>query len=289
MNATGTYLPGSLRESLLLALRQSGRSSTERWERLQTAIEALALSKVMSPTRSVGAADGAEAAQALDPGVSSIGSGSPAPGRLTAGQALVVGGPWAALTDEELVLRFQHRAEGDNRAYRELFRRYQTMVWRVCYGFVRNNLDAEDLCQEAFLKAYRALDRFEGRSSFKTWIYRIAFTTGQNELRSRGRRPSKGDTPIEAMADRLPDSDLPEQGVIDDLPSEQMARALANLATDVVEILYLKDVHEMSYDEIAECLDIGLSAAKMRVHRARLALQSAFSQQVTAPPEPVDA
>lgn len=289
MNAIDSIWPRNLRETLVLALLQSGRTSEMRWDRLRAAIESLADAEVASSARDGRASDRAEAGQVPGAGAPPNAVESPAPGRLEAGPAPAAGGPWADLTDAELVERFQRRAEGDNRAYRELFRRYQTMVWRVGYSFVRNAGDAEDLCQEAFLKAYRALDRFEGRSSFKTWIYRIAFTTGQNELRRRSRRPQKGDTPIEEMAERLPAGDAPERGFMANTPSEQMARALESLAPEVVEILYLKDVHEMAYDEIAESLEIGLSAAKMRVHRARLALQSAYVQLAPTPPEAVGA
>ncbi|MCB9177088.1 MAG: sigma-70 family RNA polymerase sigma factor [Caldilineae bacterium] len=186
--------------------------------------------------------------------------------------------PLATLEDAELVARFQARAAGDNRAFRELFRRYQAMVWHVSYGFVRNPDDAEDLTQEVFLKAYRALDRFEHRSSFKTWLYRVAINTCQNELRRRDRRPKPGDTPLEDMAEQLPGGDLPERGMMSATPSEPLGRALARLSPEVVTILYMKDVHELSYEEIAELLEIGVSAAKMRVHRARLALQGSYLQ-----------
>ena len=197
--------------------------------------------------------------------------------------------PFAQLEDAELVARFQARTAGDNRAFRELFRRYQAMVWHVSNGFVRNPDDADDLTQEVFLKAYRALDRFEHRSSFKTWLYRVAINTCQNELRRRDRRPQSGDTPLEDMAELLPGGDLPERGMMSATPSEPLDKALARLGPEAVEILYMKDVHDLSYEEIAELLEIGLSATKMRVHRARLALQGSYLQALEPAPAEIPA
>ena len=81
------------------------------------------------------------------------------------------------LTDDELVVAAVARGNRDDRPFRELWRRHQRMVYRTCYSFFRNGEDAEDLTQDVFLKAYRNLKGFEGRSSFKTWINRIAINS----------------------------------------------------------------------------------------------------------------
>ena len=78
----------------------------------------------------------------------------------------------AATSDADLVTLWQTRGARDDRPFQELFRRHQHLVWRICYSYIRHSQDAEDLTQEVFLKAYRSLDAFEGRSSFKTWISR---------------------------------------------------------------------------------------------------------------------
>lgn len=182
------------------------------------------------------------------------------------------------LSDLELVQLCQVRGARDDRPFQELFRRYYTLVWRVCYSFTRNAQDAEDLTQEVFFKVYRSLPQFEGRSSFKTWIYRIAANTSQNELRRRSRRPLVAEADVEMMAEYLPAAVTTESEWQTRSQREKLARALVTLQPEVYQILYLKDIEQRSYREIADLLDIGLSAAKMRAQRARLALQVAYRQ-----------
>ncbi|MFZ1398339.1 MAG: sigma-70 family RNA polymerase sigma factor [Candidatus Promineifilaceae bacterium] len=177
------------------------------------------------------------------------------------------------LSDVELVEVCQLRGSKDDRPFQELFRRYQSVVWRVCYSYLRNREDAEDLTQEVFFKVYRNLHQFEGRSSFKTWLYRVAINTCQNEIRRRGRRPTEAETEMETVAEILPSGQSVEKVYQDQFQHELLAEALANLDPGVSEILYMKDMEERPYNEIADMLEIGVSAAKMRVQRARLALQ----------------
>lgn len=182
------------------------------------------------------------------------------------------------LSDVELVQLFQARKGRDDRPFRELFRRYQQVVWRACYGMMRNSRDAEDLTQEVFFKAYRNLTKFEGRSSFKTWIYRIAINTCQNEIRRRSRRAQEAETAVEDMAEYLPSNSSLEATILARQQRDLLQQAMASLRPEEYEVLYLKDVEERPYAEIAEQLDISLSAAKMRVQRARLALRVAYRQ-----------
>lgn len=182
------------------------------------------------------------------------------------------------LSDTELVQLFQARDGRDDRPFRELFRRYQTVVWRACYGMMRNSRDAEDLTQEVFFKAYRSLGKFEGRSSFKTWIYRIAINTAQNEIRRRSRRAQEAETAVEDMAEYLPSNTSLEATVLARQQHRLLQQAMASLRPEEYEVLYLKDIEERPYAEIAEQLNISLSAAKMRVQRARLALRVAYRQ-----------
>ncbi|MEM7119458.1 MAG: sigma-70 family RNA polymerase sigma factor [Chloroflexota bacterium] len=182
------------------------------------------------------------------------------------------------LSDAELVALFQAREGRDDRPFRELFRRYQQVVWRACYGMMRNSRDAEDLTQEVFFKAYRNLTKFEGRSSFKTWIYRIAINTSQNEIRRRSRRAQEADTAVEDMAEYLPSNTSLEATILARQQRHLLQQSMASLRPEEYEVLYLKDVEERPYAEIAEQLNISLSAAKMRVQRARLALRVAYRQ-----------
>ena len=182
------------------------------------------------------------------------------------------------LADDALVTLAVARGSRDERPFRELWRRHQKMVYRTSYSFVRNADDAEDLTQEVFLKAYRNLKGFEGRASFKTWVNRIAINTAQNEIRRRSRRPQDSEADLQEMSDYLaaPTSQSVESAYSQLALSEQLTAALQRLRPEEYEVIYLKDVEERGYAEIAEQLGIGLSAAKMRVQRARLALQVAF-------------
>ena len=183
-----------------------------------------------------------------------------------------------ALEDTELVSLAQTRGGRDDRPFRLLIDRHQKTVWRVCYGFVHNAEDAEDLAQEVFLKAYRNLHRFEGRSSFKTWVYRIAINTSQNELRRRSRRPQPSDTTLETAAEFVPSSQNVEETVVRHSRSEMLSQALKALKPGEFQVLVLKDIEGKAYADIAEELDISLSASKMRVQRARAALQKTYKK-----------
>ena len=184
----------------------------------------------------------------------------------------------AQLTDDELIQLCLERGERDDRLFQELMRRYQRLIWRVCYRFMGNGDDAEDLTQEVFFKVYRNLASFAGRSTFKTWIYRIAINTAQNELRARARRPQESETEMETVAEFMPAAETVEETILEKGRKERLAAAFATLRPDDVQILRYKDIEQKQYDEIADLLGIGLSAAKMRVQRARLALQSVYQQ-----------
>ncbi len=156
--------------------------------------------------------------------------------------------------------------------------RYQTFVWRACYGVMHNAQDAEDLTQEVFFKVYRSLPKFEGRSSFKTWIYRIAINTSKNELRRRSRRPQVSESDTDTLAEVLSDDVELEEQWQERREQELLEKALARLRPAESEIIRLKDLEQRPYADIAELLGISLSAAKMRAQRARLALQVEYQQ-----------
>lgn len=182
------------------------------------------------------------------------------------------------LTDLELVMRFQAHGQYDDRPFQELMNRYQALVWRVCYSSLHNPQDAEDLTQEVFLKVYRSLPKFEGRSSFKTWIYRIAINTCRNEIRHRSRRPQEAASAVEDLADMLPDTATTVSEWQARSQRAQLALALQSLRPEEFEIIRLKDIEERPYSDITSQLGISLSAAKMRAQRARRALQTQYLQ-----------
>lgn len=180
-------------------------------------------------------------------------------------------------SDETLVDLFVARGARDDRPFREIFRRYQDLVWRVCYSIVKNPQDAEDITQEVFIRIHHNLHRFEGRSSLKTWIYRIAFNTSQNELRRRARQPQVESSSVEDMAEYLPGEHNLEEYWSLQLRNERLAEAIRSLTTEHQEVIRLRDIEQRPYAEIAQMQEISLSAAKMRVQRARLAMQAAYA------------
>lgn len=173
------------------------------------------------------------------------------------------------LSDEILVKRARARGAVDDRPFAVLFERHKKMVWSVCYRFMMNGEDAEDLLQEVFIKAYRGLPSFEGRSTFRTWLYQIAINTCRNEQRRRRRRPDSIETPMDDL--KLADP-APSPGSTQEEWSEVVSTAMMKLHPDEREILILRDFEDRPYDEIAALQELRLSAAKMRVQRARLAL-----------------
>ncbi|MBK8903404.1 MAG: sigma-70 family RNA polymerase sigma factor [Anaerolineaceae bacterium] len=177
------------------------------------------------------------------------------------------------LPDDELVALCQAQSSYDDRPIQELLQRYQNMVWRVCYSFMRNPQDAEDLTQEVFLRVYRSLPHFEGRSSLKTWIYRIALNTSKNEIRHRSRRPQSAEADVQTLADVLPAAATTESEWQKINTRRQLTAAFSRLRPEEYDILTLRDVEERPYTEIAEMLSINLSAAKMRAKRARESLK----------------
>lgn len=185
---------------------------------------------------------------------------------------------FAELSDAELVELARQRGRRDQRPFQILMERHQNTIWRVCYGFLGNSEDAEDLTQETFVKAYRNLPRFEGRSSFKTWVYRIAINNCQNELRRRSRRPQDSQTSLETAADFLPSAEDTEALAQRREQYAMLAGAYRLLRPEERRVLAMKDLEDLPYAEIAEMLGISLSAAKMRVQRARAALSGHYRQ-----------
>jgi RNA polymerase sigma-70 factor (ECF subfamily) len=184
----------------------------------------------------------------------------------------------AELTDQALVDLCKTRGAKDDRPFEELFSRHQAAVWRVCYYFLGDALDAEDIVQDVFFKAYRGLAGFEGRASFRTWLNQIAINSCKNELRTRSRRPMVVVEELAEMRELSQTAGEAHQRWPGMTEGEELAQALEMLPPDQFTALQLRDVEGRSYAEVAQVLGISQSAAKMRVQRARMALRDAFQQ-----------
>ncbi len=157
---------------------------------------------------------------------------------------------------------------GDRNALDQLIRRHYDRIHAVCRRIAGTNRDADDACQEALIKIVRSLPRFDGRSSFATWAYRIATNAALDELRKRQRRPMPGvddiaDERFEQRVDNDP-SDVGDRMILD--------HALGELPDDLRAAVVLRDVADLEYAEIAEALDIPVGTVKSRISRGRAAL-----------------
>ena len=179
--------------------------------------------------------------------------------------------------DQELVLRAQR---GDKRAFELLVVKYQRKLGRLLSRLVRDPAEVEDVTQEAFIKAYRALPSFRGDSAFYTWLYRIAINTAKNYLVAMGRRAptSTGFDHEDAEgfeeAEQLRDSATPEG----ELQGKQIAatvnRAMDQLPDDLRTAITLREIEGLSYEEIATVMNCPIGTVRSRIFRAREAISA---------------
>ena len=151
-----------------------------------------------------------------------------------------------------------------------MLRRHYDRIHAVCRRITGSASEADDACQEALIKIVRSLPRFDGRSTFATWAYRIATNASLDELRRRKRRPSLHAVGDAAMTDVVDEAASRRLGRIDD----QLAidDALATLSDDFRVVIVLRDVVDLDYQEIANVLDLPLGTVKSRIARARAQL-----------------
>lgn len=182
--------------------------------------------------------------------------------------------PGAAEPESALVERAQH---GDRAAFEELVRRHADRLYAVVLRFVADAGEAEEVTQEAFLRAWRSIDRFQGRSRFFTWLYRI----GINEAKRRAARQPPATV---VSLDDEPIPDAPDWSEAPETRSQQsdlrhaLERAIRALPVEYQAPLILRDVEGLSTQEAAEVMELGEAAFKSRLHRARLAVRRALDQ-----------
>ena len=179
-------------------------------------------------------------------------------------------------TDKALVRRVQ---AGDDRAFDLLFMRYQHKINNLVARFVRTSEDVEDITQEAFIKAYRALPRFRGESAFYTWLYRIAVNTANNHLASASRRLQQVEIEAEGaetgeVAQALTDPDDPEGSLRSDQLRHAISHAIEALPPDLRSALTLREFDGLSYAEIADVMGCPVGTVRSRIFRAREAVDA---------------
>ena len=177
-------------------------------------------------------------------------------------------------SDLELVKRAQR---GERGAFDLLVLRYQHKVVKLVARLLRDPTEAEDVAQEAFVKAYRALASFRGDSAFYTWLYRIAVNTARNTMASRQRRPLDYEADLSeseqsAVASRMSHSDTPEATALSDEIHATVNRAVADLPEDLRTAIILREIEGLSYEEIAAAMDCPVGTVRSRIFRAREAI-----------------
>lgn len=187
----------------------------------------------------------------------------------------IVTGSGAEESDLSLVRRVQR---GDKGAFDLLVLKYQHKVVKLVMRYVRSPAEAEDIAQEAFIKAYRAMPQFRGDSAFYTWLYRISINTAKNALASRERSPvtydldlQDGDSSWEAQS-RLRDPDTPEGLVLTEEIRQTVNSAIDQLPEDLRTAIVLRELEGLSYEEIAVAMECPVGTVRSRIFRAREAI-----------------
>ena len=177
--------------------------------------------------------------------------------------------------DQLLVERAQ---KGDQRAFEQLVAKYQRKLARLLSRFIRDQAEVEDVAQEAFIKAYRALPSFRGDSAFYTWLYRIGVNTAKNYLVAQGRRAptSTGFDSEEAETfddgDQLRDINTPESVLHSKQIGETVNAAMEALPEELRTAIVLRELEGLSYEEIAKVMDCPIGTVRSRIFRAREAV-----------------
>ena len=178
--------------------------------------------------------------------------------------------------DEELVLRVQR---GDKSAYDYLVIKYQHRIIQLVNRYIKDPSEAQDVAQEAFIKAYRALADFRGEAAFFTWLYRIAINTAKNYLLSRSRRSANYQVDIqdaEALenAPQLQGLETPERELLNQEIIDAINAGIEELPEDMRTAIVLREFEGMSYEEIAEAMDCPVGTVRSRIFRAREAIDN---------------
>jgi len=177
--------------------------------------------------------------------------------------------------DRQLVARAQR---GDKQAFELLVEKYQRKLARLLSRFIRDPAEVEDVTQEAFIKAYRALPAFRGDSAFYTWLYRIGINTAKNYLMAMGRRAPTS-TEVEAEeaegfeeGEQLRDINTPESLLLSNEIARTVNTTIEQLPEELRTAIQMREIEGMSYEDIAKAMDCPIGTVRSRIFRAREAI-----------------
>ena len=183
------------------------------------------------------------------------------------------------MSDREIDRQLVERAQrGDKRAFELLVEKYQRKLARLLSRFIRDPAEVEDVTQEAFIKAYRALPAFRGESAFYTWLYRIGINTAKNYLMAMGRRAPTS-TEVEAEeaegfeeGEQLRDINTPESLLLSNEIAETVNSTIEQLPEELRTAIQLREIEGMSYEDIAQVMNCPIGTVRSRIFRAREAI-----------------
>lgn len=182
--------------------------------------------------------------------------------------------------DKQDTDKFVARARnGDMQAFEALILNHEKIVYNLAYRILQNEEDAKDISQEVFLRVYRYLDRFDGKSAFSTWLYRIAYNTCIDETRRRKNKAAYSidaqlETEDSSMKQQYTDpTPTPEAQVLSKERQKRLLSAIESLPPDYKTALILRDLEGLSYSEISETMGLALGTVKSRIARARSQLK----------------
>ena len=177
--------------------------------------------------------------------------------------------------DLELVQRVQR---GDKTAFDLLVLKYQHRIGAVIGRFVPDYAESQDIAQESFIRAYRAIANFRGDSQFYTWLYRIAVNTAKNHLVAMKRRPPTSDVEADDAehfsGGRMQDNDTPEHELLREEIAREVSQTVAALPEELRQAITLREMDGLSYEEIAEAMDCPIGTVRSRIFRAREAIDA---------------
>ena len=182
------------------------------------------------------------------------------------------------MTPEQSDLALVERVQrGERSAFDVLVLRYQQKVLKLVLRYIRDPMEAEDVAQEAFIKAFRAIGSFRGDSAFYTWIYRIAINTAKNALVASKRRPVNFGIDVQDpeqgdLEARMTDGETPEQLALTEEIRETVNQAMGDLPEELRTAIVLREIDGLSYEEIAASMDCPVGTVRSRIFRAREAI-----------------
>jgi RNA polymerase sigma-70 factor (ECF subfamily) len=174
--------------------------------------------------------------------------------------------------DQELVERAQ---QGDTKAFEMLVVKYNRRLGRLLSRFIKDEHEVNDVVQESFIKAYRALPNFRGDSAFYTWLYRISINTAKNFLANNNKRPimaseiTNGDGEVMDVVEQVADNLTPEAELMNKQILQTVESAVAKLPEDLRRAITLREMDGLSYEEIAEVMQCPIGTVRSRIFRAR--------------------